>query len=370
MHEEQARSTAMREEAGLERGSGPIRPNQRDPSVQGSAARSSLDAAALTSFAQNLLGGSELGEMDGGLDAAEETEDLEVEIEGPVQERRTKKPRSARAPRQAHGGVAEEDGAGEPPNGAPAPDEGEERSRRWPRVSARKRLRLLDLRRLLQVGEETGLLVGWQASTVEPRVLALNSRAFHYLRLAHDALPGDLHRVVLLQAAAAHRTPEDFERLADVLADASVETVRAWAADRLERRDPSRREAPGPAPSSWVLEDHYDPCVHWLEETPHAPTADEEWPVPQWLRGARREALELCALAFLQCARDVFGPRVDEEDEGANDPLMAALELHGEAHPAIARWCLALAARAHDLPGLDCAADALLRARETLGQPT
>ncbi|MCO4773270.1 MAG: hypothetical protein KDA24_24765 [Deltaproteobacteria bacterium] len=365
--DDQARANAMREEAGFERGSGAVRPGRRDPTVQGGPAReSSLDSAALASFASDLLAGSDFGEMDGGVDAAEEMEDLDFEPEVLEQERRTKKPRSARAPRQSHGGVDDGDTNEVGDSGAPVASADDERSKKWPRVSSRKRLRVLDLTRLLAAGEALGVLTGWQARTVEPRVLALNSRGFHFLRRAHDRLEEELPRVVLLQALAAHRTPDDLVRLADALADASDQDLITWIEQRAERRAPAQREQPGPAPDSELLHDHYDPCLRWLGETPHLHQADEAWGIPQWLRRAPREPLELCALAFLQSAAGRLGPRLTEED-GADDPLVAALELHGEAHPAIARWGVTLAARADDQAGLDCAADALLRARETLG---
>lgn len=84
-----------------------------------------------------------------------------------------------------------------------------------------------------------------------------------------------------------------------------------------------------------------------------------------WLRGAPTEPLELAALAFQQAASGLLS--LDSEPaQGATDALTAALERHGAAHPAIARWCITLAARADDADGLLAACEALLRARRTL----
>jgi len=367
--EDKARSTALRDEATFERGSGAVRPEQRDPSVQGTSRETSVDATALAAFAQDLLATSEMGEMDGGMDVTEEGEEFEIVEESPLQERRVKKPHAARKPKMAHGGV-DDSGTDDPSDDAPAP-EPVSRSRKWPRVSARKRIRLLDLHALIAFGEEQGMLGGWQVAVIEPRIVALNARAYHYLRTAHDALETRSQRVVLLQAVAAHRRPEDFEALAEALDGVTSDALAAWTAEREEARPIAEREAPGECPDADTLQRHYDPCHRWLGEPTHSPVASEEWGVPQWLRRARREALELAALAFLQAGRGILAaPDLDDMEEvpeGASDPLAAAVELHGEAHPAIARWGVTLLARADDAAGLDSAAVALMRARETLG---
>lgn len=367
--EDKARSNALRDEATVERGSGAVRPDQRDPSVQGNTRESSVDVSALAAFTQDLLATSEMGEMDGGMDVTEDVEELDILEEAPLQERRVKKPKAARKPKTAHGGV--DDGeADEASDEGPAPAP-MDRSRKWPRVSARKRIRLLDLHALIAFGEEQSMLGGWQAEVIEPRILALNSRAYHYLRVAHDRLETRAQRVVLLQAVAAHRRPEDFEALADALDGVDDDAVITWTAARNAVRPLDAREAPGPCPDPDTLQRHYDPCHRWLDEDTLDPAPPEEWGIPQWLRRSRREALEMAAVAFLQAARGILAARdldeLDEVPEGASDPLAAAVEMHGEAHPAIARWGVTLLARAEDDAGLESAAVALMTARESVG---
>jgi hypothetical protein len=365
--ENRARSTAMRSEAAYERGAGASRPDPRDPSVRGQEPRAAaIDPTVLAAFTQDLLAGSDLGEMDGGVDLAEEGGDVEVEAEAPMQERRVKKARGARPPRTSHGGV--EDGGDDPPEEAPVAEAPRSRSKRWPRVSARQRVRVLDLDSLLLLGEQTGVLLGWQAETVPGLVQRLPSRGFHLLWRAVDRLPSRVARLVVLQALAAHRRPEDLEPLAEALGSAEDDSVADWLKERAAERDPRARERPGAAPPPDVLQRHYDPCPRWLGEATSPLLPSEQWPIPQWIKGARREPIELCAVAFLQASRGVFArPFEDlddaEEAEGANDPLVAALELHGESHPAVARWGVTLAARADTDRGLLDAADALLRAR-------
>jgi len=364
--EQRARANAMRGEATDGRGSGATRREQQDPSVRGAErAGGAVDPSVLAAFTQDLLAGSEVGEMDGGVDVGEEMEDLEIEPEGPDQERRVKKARSARGSRRSTGGV-DDSGDDEPVDEAAAPAP-VARSAKWPRVSAKKRIRALDLTALLAAGAESRVLVGWQAETVRGLVLGLPSRGFHLLWRAHDSLPGPAHRVVLLQALAAHRRDDDLTRLAARLADVSEEELHAWIGERIGARDPDQRDQPGEAPDLAVLMSHYDPCAHWLHEPPPSLQCEEQWAVPQWLRGARREAIELCAVAFLQAGLGTFVTGADDEEEsGANDPLAAAIEVHGESHPALARWGVTLLARADTRAGLDCAADALLRARAGL----
>lgn len=367
LHEHKARSTAMRGEAAFERGSGPARPGQRDPSVRGNEARdSSIEPAMLAAFTQELLAGPELGEHDGGLDVAEDLGDIEMEIEAPSQERRVKKPQGARAPKISHGGVDEGGESSVPEDDTP--EERGQRSKKWPRVSAKKRIRVLDLHAQLALGKHENVLVGWQAETLEDVVVALPSRAFHLLWRAHDRLPGALHCTVLLQGQAAHRRPDDIIRLGEALEAVTEAELRIWLTQRIERRHPREREEPGEAPPIPVLLDHYDPCHRWLCEESPSLEPDEEWAVPQWLRGARREPLEMCALAVLQTVAGLLNGEGQDGVEGADDPLTAALEIHGGAHPAIARWGVVLAARADSRAGLANALVALLNARESLGQ--
>lgn len=367
LQEHQARSNAMRGEATFERGGGASRPSQRDPSVRRSESRDqSIEPSLLAAFTQDLVAVSDLGEHDGGMDVTEEVGDVEVELQGPSTVGTNKKPKRARAPGTSFGGT--DDGGEDPTSEDDALEQRATRSKKWPRVSAKKRIKVLDLHAQLRLGERENVLVGWQAESLETVVLALSSRAFHLLWRAHDSLPGDLHRVVLLQAQAAHRRPEDITRLAESLNSVTDDSLREWLTQRIERRHPREREQPGEAPPVVVLVQHYDPCHHWLNEEWSPPQPTEEWGVPQWLNRARREPLEMCAVAVLQALGGVLSREEHEEVEGADDELAAALELHGSAHPAIARWGITLAARADSRAGLNNALVALLTARQTLGR--
>ena len=363
-----ARGSAMRDQATAPLvGSGPVRPKQQDPRahIEAQAAARAATAADAALFAGQFASLTEGTMGDGAFDAVE---DLDVEI---ASEKDETVPVRSQGPTVKSGPEYGGDPDPVTPQTTPPKDEPVEHHKRgpsiWPRVSPRRRIRDLDLEWLLREGESAGLLLGWQARTVVPRVLGLPSQWYHALAEALGAVDGDLARVVLLKALAAHRHPKDVALLVPRLDELGEGGIRAWG-DGLEAERPARsQDEPGDAPSIDVLRRHYDPIASLLTEPPGPPRPDavEEWPMPMWVRGARRVALELCAVAFHQAACDHLHPEW-ETSSGAGDPLMAALEVHFDAHPAIARWCTTLGARADDHAGLWAALEALRRARSSV----
>lgn len=360
----QARANAMRDQAtiGASRGAGAIRPTQKDPRahLDAQAAARNASAAAAAAFVNQFADLTEGAMGDGAFDAEEDVEqDVEQEEEVDLRVRRAS---PARRAGPEFGGEA--DPAAAP--STPAEDEAEpaRKAPRWRRVSPRRRLIQLDLERLLALGEAEGLLVGWQARTVEPRVLGLTSQHFHELKACVDSVDHDPGRIVLLKTLAANRHPTDVAAIAPRLQELGADGVRAWHGERESERASADREEAGEAPPIEILRRHYDPVATLGAEAPGLPCPDglEEWRIPMWLKGCRREALELCAVAFHQAACDHLHPEWETSD-GVGDPLMAALETHFGSHPAVGRWCTTLGARAEDHAGLWAAIDALRRAR-------
>ncbi len=363
-----ARANAMREQATAQAsGSAAIRPKQRDPKqhLEAQAAARAASTAQAALFAGQFASLTEGAMGDGAFDADEEADvELEEEKEEAVQDRR-QMPTGQRGPE--FGGEADPETTTDPPDPDGTPSPGGRGPAKWPRVSPSRRVRQLDLDRLLALGEAEGLLVGWQGRTVLPRVLGLNSQWFHGLAELLAAAERDLAKLVLLKALAAHRHPSDIAALGPVLAPLDDDAIRAWRDGLEAERSAEEREQAGPAPEIEVLRRHYDPLASLLTEPagPGRPEEVEEWAMPMWVRGTRREALELCAVAFAQAACDQLHPEWETSD-GASDPLMAALEVHHDAHPAIARWCTTLGARAQDLAGLWSAIDVLRQARSSV----
>jgi hypothetical protein len=367
--EAQARANAMRDAATAAdgRGAGAARPKQQDPKahLEAQAAARAASTAQAALFAGQFASLTEGAMGDGAFDADEDVEqELVEEKEETVQVR---KQGPSQKPGPEFGGEADPfTPPDESVSDAPA-DPAKRGPARWPRVSPNRRIRQLDLDRLLKVGEAEGLLVGWQGRTVRPRVLGLNSQWFHTLGEAFEAAPDELPRIVLLKALAAHRHPIDVAALAPAVHKLGAAGILAWR-DELENERPvSERGEAQDAPSIELLRRHYDPIASLATEEPGLPRPEtrEEWRIPLWLRGTRREALELCAVAFHQAACDHLHPEWETSD-GTEDTLMAALETHYGAHPAIARWCTTLGARSADHAGLWSAIDALRRARSTV----
>ncbi len=367
--EAQARANAMRDQATAVQGhgGGAVRPRQQDPKghLEAQAAARAASAAQAAMFAGQFASLTEGAMGDGAFDADEEVEQEIVEEKEETVQVRKQGP--SQKPGPEFGGEADPfTPPDEPASEAPV-DPATRGPARWPRVSAHRRVRHLDLERLLKLGEAEGLLVGWQAMTVRPRVLGLNSQWFHTLGEAFEAAPDDLPRIVLLKTLAAHRHAIDVASLVPALNELGAEGIRAWRNRLEEERPASERAEAHEAPPIDVLRRHYDPIATLGSEGPGLPAPEEleEWTIPMWLRGTRREALELCAVAFHQAACDHLHPEWETSD-GTEDTLMAALETHYGAHPAIARWCTTLGARSADRAGRWAALDALRRARSTV----
>lgn len=369
IEEAEARVNAMRDQATIRggRSAGATRPQQQDPKahIDAQAAARQASAAAAAAFAGQFANLTEGAMGDGAFDAEEDVEH-EVAEDKEEEVQRVRKPGAGHAKGPEFGGEADP-----APADATTSDSSEDPVKRgpakWPRVSAKRRIRDLDLERILALGKAEGLLVGWQAETVRPRVLGLTSQWYACLAQAFEAVEQPLGRVVLLKALAAHRHPLDVATLVPVLGEHDTESLRSWHASLEDERPVSERNEAGPPPSIDVLRRHYDPIATLGEEPDGLPCPEEleEWRVPKWLRGVRPEPLELCAVAFHQAACDHLHPEWETSD-GAGDPLMAALETHHPAGQGLARWCTTLGARSADHDGLWAAIDALLRARAGL----
>jgi MYXO-CTERM domain-containing protein len=228
-------------------------------------------------------------------------------------------------------------------------------------VRAGGRAAVVGLAELLEEGRRAGLLTPWQREIAEAMLRRMTTGGFDLLRQALAALEESvMRRILVLKAAIVHRHPSSLIGFASEIGHLQEETLRARHTAATEGAAVAGARA---AFEPGALRRFHDP-VTALGEGASAwdgVPEGEAWPVPRWLRGIPREPLELSIVAFDQALTGDLDPE-EPTGDGASDALTRALVLHGEAHAALARWQLALCAKADSREGLLRAMDAMRRA--------
>jgi len=330
--------------------------------------RESVDAAQAASFTRDLVSLSDAAPADSDdaeLSLIEPEADLAAELEAATLEAVAAARRPARKETVLPGGDgAEEGGAASPASPPSPPDEPGAAAApvpRAPRLRPRARVAWLGLEETLQAGRAAGILRDYQVSLLDPLIPRLTTPHWEDLTEALARCETLLGSAFVLKALAANRHPSELPGFAAALA----ELGESEALLRQEMRGP--HPPCSPATGTEALRTHYDPIEALFPQAAPVRASDPApWSRPRWLRGVPLPALELAIVAVHQALSCHLLPGEDTSS-GAGDPLAAALEIHGTAHPSLARWFLALCARAEDHQGLCCMLETLRCAWIELG---